>query len=141
MQETHPDHGGSAQEFMRVVDAYRTLTHDRAAYDSLDATDITVKRIEFDVPERKDDGRYVWYKEPGSILGEEDERTIDAWFSLVMQKAHEFAYQGPIKVGMVEDCPIGFGIYDDVAVIAKGREPEEWAAETYILCRKAQSWA
>lgn len=60
MQETHPDHGGSAQEFMRVVDAYRTLTHDRAAYDSLDATDITVKRIEFDVPERKDDGRYVF---------------------------------------------------------------------------------
>lgn len=143
LTETHPDHGGDPDEFMRVLEAYRVLTRERAAYDASTASPMGDVEVRFEIPVREtNDGGgqdYLWFKEPGSILEGDDIRRLDAWLQLVMQKAHEFAYEGPIWVGMVEECPRGFGIFDDIAVMARGQEPMKWAAETYVLYERAKN--
>lgn len=142
LAETHPDHGGDPKEFMQTLEAYRVLTRERASYDASTETDASEVKVRFTMPVATSrcagHQDYIWYKEPGSMLEGDDVERLDSWLRLVMQVAHEFAYQGPIGVGMVEECPHGFGVYDDIAVMARGQEPSRWAAETYILYERSR---
>lgn len=141
IMEHHPDHGGDEEEFIKVVEAYRTLSNPRtrAEYDMRPpyAGEPVIRRYAAFEPQFKGVGEPAWYKEPTMVLSDADVARVRMWHSLVLQAARDFRQSLKIKVGVCR-CPAGYYVHDDIALIGIGTEPERWAACIYVLKRMVE---
>lgn len=138
LKETHPDLGGSQEEFERVVEAYRILS-DRGSREKYNNVTCSVKtRVKNDsVAFRMDDrwaGEPIWYKEPAAILPEQSIENIRAWHGMLLDAARDFRLSLEIKAGVCR-CPTGYGEMNGIALIDVDTVPERWAAFVYMLKR------
>lgn len=137
MLKTHPDAGGDEDEFLRVHEAYETLSNpaSRAAYDVKErvrGNGRVFVRVSENVPVPHNDEPPAFWKEPQSILGDDDIMLVREWQDMLLEAAWEFGAALPIKAG-IGNCPSGYALVDGIAVIDRKAVPQRWAANVYIL--------
>ena len=134
MFETHPDLGGDEQEFIKVRNAYLTL-HDedsRLEYDMEEPKGLltisVTKGVEVEEPVAAVvENRLCWWKEPWSIVADEDYKLLEIWVDMLMSVAYDFRWQGISKQK--------YSVFDNMALIGIGETPSKDMAALYILWR------
>lgn len=134
--ESHPDVGGSTDEFIKVYKAYDTLADPakRAVYDakkkaSLSVTS-TISSEKIDPCESA--GEPAFYKDVSTILSDEDVKRVREWQGMLLETAYEFGIALDIKAGICK-YPAGYSIEKDIALIGVGTVPERWGAKLFVL--------
>ena len=140
MAESHPDAGGDPEEFMAVHEAYEVLSDEgrRAEYDRMDAprrggVEVRIASAGPSVEvARGPSGPPCFYKEPWTVLTDDDIGKVREWQDMLLGAAREFRAALEIKAGVCEGLA-GFSVDGDIALIGVGVVPERWAAELYVL--------
>ena len=135
---SHPDTGGDTAEFIKVSEAYKTLSspQKRAAYDAKepDVLGVTITttsaKQKFELPENN--GSPAWYKEPQDVLSDADIKLVGAWQEMLLRTAYEVGAALEIKAGISKSLA-GYQYIDGIAVIGADIVPERWAAVGMIL--------
>lgn len=147
MLETHPDSGGSPDEFMEVHEAYDVLTDrsSRARYDMEEPArgrkggfgfSVTVAVA---VPKRAarreaEPEPPAWYKEPSDLLSDRDVDNVGRWREMVLEAAWEYGLCIPVKVGTSSRVPSGaYAREGDIAVMGVGTDPDMFHARAFAL--------
>lgn len=140
MFETHPDLGGDEQEFIKVRNAYLTL-HDedsRLEYDMEEPKGLLTISVTRGVEIEESvaavvENRLCWWKEPWSIVTDEDYKLLEIWVDMLMSVAYDFRWQGEIRVGLISKQK--YSVFDNMALIGIGETPSKDMAALYILWR------
>lgn len=138
VMQTHPDVGGDEEEFIKTVEAYRTLSNPgrRAEYDTrTKAPTVSVKvRTTAFVPDIPREHGPAWYKEPTMIVTREIESRVKDWHEMLLEAARGFRLSLEIKAGVCR-CPAGYHVENGIALIGSNQVPEGWAARVFMLMK------
>ena len=140
LMETHPDMGGSEDDFIEAMAAYKTLTDPdlRAEYDrKKKPSRLSVKvgvggHGGFDIP-LATDGRPAIWKDIADILTADEVEETYEWLDILIELSHDLRYNGEIKVGIGGDA---FRVIDGIAVLPRrktGKSEKQKYAIVFLL--------
>lgn len=147
MLETHPDAGGSPEEFMEVHEAYDVLS-DRASRARYDVEAPPAKKaagrgfsiaVSVAVPKRAARAKVepeppAWLKEPSDLLSDEDVARVGTWREMLLDAFWGIGLCAPVEVGISSRVPPGAYARDgSAAVIGVGTVPDENHARAFAL--------
>lgn len=134
MLEKHPDLGGDQDEFIRVMDAYKTLSDpvSRALYDAEQATGSYVRVAVVETPTSANvTDKPCFYKDMRAILSDEMLKCVYGWMDMVKSALSLFHVGIEVKVGIGKR----WSLEDGLAVMQEGEMPDYGMAMAYALVK------